>query len=84
MCENVRINILISVGEMSTKIVDQFLIFGSFNRIVLSIFVNLDMKCLKNVRMTYRFIITNKTCYLELEFHFNYSMSNGFKYSSDS
>ena len=84
MCDNVRINILGSVGEIFTEILDQFPISSSFNGIVLSRFVTLDISVWWNVWMRYNSIMTNKTCYLELELHLNYSMSCGFKFSSDS
>ena len=84
MYENSRINILGIVGEMSIEILNQFPISSSFNGIVLSRFVTLHMKCLKNVRMRYTSVMNDKTCYLELELHLNYSMSCGFKFSSDS
>ena len=44
---NVSINILGSVGEMSTEVPDQFPISSFFNGIVLNRFVTLHTKCLK-------------------------------------
>ena len=47
MCDNVRINILGIVWEISTEILDQFQISSFLNGIVLSGFVTFHMKCLK-------------------------------------
>ena len=79
-----RLNLFGRVGEMSTEIVDQFPILAPSMEMF---WVDLWL-CIwnvwKNVRIRYTYKMTDKTCYLELEFHFNYSMSYVFNYSSDS
>ena len=47
VCGIVKENLLDSVRKMSTAILDQFPISGSFNGVVLSRFVTLHTKCLK-------------------------------------
>ena len=47
VCDNVRVNIIYSVLEMPTEIIDQFAISSSFNGIALNRFVTLHMKCLE-------------------------------------
>ena len=67
MCENVRINLLGSVGEMSTEIVDQFPILAPSMELF---WVDLWL-CIwsvwQNVRMRDTSVMNDKTCYLELE-----------------
>ena len=63
---------------------DQFPISSSFNGIVLSRFVTLHISVWWNVQMRFTSIITDKTCYLDLEFNLNDSVRCGFNYSSDS